>query len=55
MEECSTFQKVLVLLAIITGFGLVALIVYFVKKDRRTMPEKLLDKAKDLGSGLPGR
>lgn len=54
MEEYSTFQKVLVLLAILTGTGLVVLIAYFVKKDRRTMPEKVLDRVKDFGSSLPG-
>lgn len=54
MEEYSTFQKVLVLLAILTGLGLVVLIAYFIKKDRRTMPEKVLDRVKDFGSNLPG-
>lgn len=55
MEDTTTFQKVLMLLAIFMGLGVVVLIAYFVRKDRRSMPEKLLDRAKDLGSALPGR
>ena len=55
MEENLTLQKVLSFISIFMGFGLLVwLVIHFVRKDNRTMPEKFLDKAKDLGSNIPG-
>lgn len=49
MEETTLFQRVLWLLMVGMGLGVVvALIAYLVKKDRRSMGEKLVDRAKVL-------
>lgn len=54
MEKVTGFQKILMILSILMGFGLIVLITYFIKKDRRSTREKFIDKAKDFGSNLPG-
>lgn len=49
MEKDLTLQKILTLLGICMGFGLLIwLVVYFVKKDNRTVAEKFVDRAKDV-------
>jgi hypothetical protein len=54
MDEASQFQKILMMLGILMGFGLIIVIVYFIKKDNRSTTEKIIDRAKDLGSNIPG-
>lgn len=53
MEETTDAQKILMLLGIFMGLGLIMLFVYLIKRDTRTLSEKLVDRAKDLGSNIP--
>lgn len=47
MEETLTLEKTFTLLGIFTGVGLLVwLVIHFVRKDNRSLPEKLVDRAK---------